>query len=159
MFIRSRGLPRRRVPQQLQVLCLAKLHRQPGTRQSPVAHDRLRRHSKGLRCFFDAQPSKKPKLDDLGATRVLLCGHVQGIVKGAHLACSIGPSWWRGASISSRRSRRVDNANRIVARVRTTGCIARSTATYYANVNSFSRTRYWRRTGRPSSRRRPRLQA
>jgi len=68
MFIRSRGLPRRRAPQQLQVLCLAKLHRQPGTRQSPVAHDRLRRHSKGLRCFFDAQPSKKPKLDDLGAT-------------------------------------------------------------------------------------------
>jgi hypothetical protein len=26
------------------------------------------------------------------------------------------------------------------------GCIARSTATFYANLNSFSRTRYWRRT-------------
>jgi hypothetical protein len=33
-----------------------------------------------------------------------------------------------------------------------TCCIARSTATYYANINSFTRTQYWRRTGRPSRR-------
>ena len=50
------------------------------------------------------------------------------------------------AILARHRSRRVDNANRIAARVRTTCCIARSTATYYASVNSFSRTRYWRRT-------------
>ena len=54
-------------------------------------------------------------------------------------------------SISSRKSRRVDNANRIAARVRTTWCIARSTATYDENVNSLARTRYWRRTAHQPS--------
>jgi len=44
---------------------LAKLRRYPGTRQPPVAHDRLRGNSKGVSCFFDAQPTKKPELDDL----------------------------------------------------------------------------------------------
>ena len=45
-------------------------------------------------------------------------------------------NWCRRARISSRRPRRVDNANRIAASVRMTCCIALSAAIYYANVIS-----------------------
>jgi len=44
-------------------------------------------------------------------------------------------NWCRRARISSRRSRRVDSANRIAARVRMSCCITPSTAIDYTNVN------------------------
>jgi hypothetical protein len=56
------------------------------------------------------------------------------------------PHRWRSARVWSRRSLRVDNADRSAATCRKASRTARRMASHRTNVNNYCRTRYWRGT-------------